>query len=315
MIDTLPADVLAEAQVIFFYGSPFGSTQGPARVTPAAFVAQQAAAGKAIWGGYFPGSDPASALAEAEAAPRDTGVWVDLEPEVEADEQSLAWCAAFGDFMLANGMPCGIYSHEGTCADLAGHFSAQWWDGQPQPTSLPSATAIQYGQQTASNGVPFDRDACDAYFLDPPAPVATIQQDLVAYVSTHLGTEVDVPGWPGPNDPECTDWALSWFLHRGGNGGLVHGNAVAWAGQDWTASGWVWVANTPTNMPSIGDIVTWGPTPSLGIGAAGHTGIVYDNVTVMSLETADQNWGANRDVELETHSYVGVLGWHTPSKP
>jgi hypothetical protein len=100
------------------------------------------------------------------------GVVVDIEPGVEKDAWTLSVAASFGDYMAANGMPACVYSHEATCAKLAAHFTAQWWDGQAKPATLPSRVAVQYGQQTASNGVIFDLDACDSYFvnLDPPAP-------------------------------------------------------------------------------------------------------------------------------------------------
>ncbi len=165
MIDTLPASVVAGASVIFFYGSAFGSTQGPARVTPSAWVNAQIEGGKPAWGIYFPGCNPASAYAQAASEPRDTGVVMDLEPGFEEDAQSLEWCQAFGQYMLAQGMPCVIYSHQATCAKLAASFDGQWWDGQSKPTALPPGVAAQYGQQTASNGVAYDLDACDGFYL------------------------------------------------------------------------------------------------------------------------------------------------------
>ena len=139
---------------------------------------------------------------------------------------------------------------------------------------------------------------------------------LSQYVQEHLGQVVDVPGWP--DEPECTDWSLSWFINQGGNGSQVHGNAAQWASQNW--AGWVFIPNTPTNLPAPGDIIIWGAAPSLGISVDGHTAVAYRNITVSGLTSADQNWPDGSPVALVNHSYVGVLGWQhqiapTPTPP
>jgi hypothetical protein len=310
MIDTLPAGILAAANVLFFYGSPFGSTQGPARVTPAAFVNGQLASGKPCWGIYFPGCDPAQAYAQAMSAPADTGVVMDLEPEFEQDAQSLIWCQQFGAYMLAHGMPCAIYSHQATCEALAAYYDAQWWDGQGQPTVVPVRTAIQYGQQVVG-GTPYDTSACDTYFLTaapaPPPPPSLIS--LAAFVAQDNGQLVTVPGWP--TEPECTDLALSWLMSQGISGGSVHGNAVQWASE--SIPGCQWIPNSPTNMPAPGDVPVWGPYAPLGVGADGHVDIAYQAIAVMSFLGFDQNWPTGSLAHLQTHSYGGVLGWQHPT--
>jgi hypothetical protein len=162
-IDRLPADVLATFRVLFPYGPNLGAHGGPARQTPQAWTAAQP---QPKWCIFFPGADPAQALAYTRSV-HAVGVVVDIEPGVENDAWTLAQASAFGDYMRANGMPCAVYSHQATCESLAAHFAAQFWDGQPEPASVPARVAIQYGQQTASNGVAYDLDACDSYFLNP----------------------------------------------------------------------------------------------------------------------------------------------------
>jgi hypothetical protein len=184
MIDTLPANVLATFAVLFPYGPNLGAHGGPGRQTPQAWTAAQP---QPKWVVFFPGANPAQALAYARAVGA-VGVVVDIEPGVEQDAWTLSVSASFGDYMIANGMPVAVYSHKATCAKLAAHFTAQWWDGQAKPVSLPARVAVQYGQQTASNGVIFDLDACDSYFVDPnpqpdpPPPTATEDTDM-GYIS------------------------------------------------------------------------------------------------------------------------------------
>ena len=132
---------------------------------------------------------------------------------------------------------------------------------------------------------------------------------LQAFVTENLGKVVDVPGWP--TDPECTDWALAWLLSQGGPGGQVRGNAVAWAGETW--DGWIFIENTPTNMPAPGDIVVWGQNATEEIGPNGHVDVAYDSIAEMSFRGADQNWPEGSPVALVGHTYTGVLGWQHPT--
>jgi hypothetical protein len=163
MLDTLPAATLASFAVLFTYGPNLGAHGGPGRQTPQAWTAAQP---QPKWVVFFPGANPPQALAYARAVGA-VGVAVDIESGVEQDAWTLSVSASFGDYMAANGMPACVYSHEATCAKLAAHFTAQWWDGKAKPVSLPDRVAVQYGQQTASNGIIFDLDACDSYFVNP----------------------------------------------------------------------------------------------------------------------------------------------------
>jgi hypothetical protein len=196
MIDTLPAATLASFAVLFPYGPNLGAHGGPGRQTPQAWTAAQP---QPKWVIFFPGANPAQALAYARAVGA-VGVAVDIEPGVEQDAWTLSVAASFGDYMIANGMPVAVYSHEATCAKLAAHFTAQWWDGQAKPATLPSRVAVQYGQQTASNGVIFDLDACDIYFvnLDPPAPSPDPPEAEMRQIIFSATVVNQVPSGPPP---------------------------------------------------------------------------------------------------------------------
>lgn len=126
----------------------------------------------------------------------------------------------------------------------------------------------------------------------------------LSWLARFLGVPIDYDGADGP---QCVDAVNSYLtLERGVH--AVSGNAVDIARQ--RIAGAVWVANTPTNAPSPGDVVVWqGGVPALGIGQYGHCAIALlaDSVTLLS---ADQNWAGHRYLAVQLHTYVGVLGWH-----
>lgn len=92
----------------------------------------------------------------------------------------------------------------------------------------------------------------------------------------------------------------------------VPGNAIAFAGKK--LPGFSWVANTRWNAPRQGDIPVWGPSPTIGTGAAGHVAIalIADGESLLTL---DQNWPKGSPVAVVHHAgYDGVLGWQTPHR-
>lgn len=72
--------------------------------------------------------------------------------------------------------------------------------------------------------------------------------------------------------------------------------------------GFVFIANTPDNVPQEGDIVEWGRSSNL---PWGHIGI-FRRGDVMHLVTFDQNWPLHSPAHEQAHTYVGVSGWHRP---
>lgn len=126
----------------------------------------------------------------------------------------------------------------------------------------------------------------------------------LAFANRHLGQRVTAPEGLGG---ECVDLVNLWLVESRGLA-VVHLNAVDWARTK--LPGLVWVENAPTNVPPRGAIVVWGDDASIGTGIFGHIAL---NLTAdgMQLCSLDQNWGAEL-VQLELHSYRGVLGWHVP---
>ena len=67
------------------------------------------------------------------------------------------------------------------------------------------------------------------------------------------------------------------------------------------------IENTPTNVPSTGDIIIWGK----GVGQYGHIAICAD-ANVNAFISVDQNWPVGSITHFQTHNYKHVLGWLTP---
>jgi len=71
---------------------------------------------------------------------------------------------------------------------------------------------------------------------------------------------------------------------------------------------WVWVANTPTNVPQPGSVVIWDRSPTLPWGHCA-TFIRGDQI---HLFTFDQNWPYGSKCHEQAHTYQGVAGWYLP---
>ncbi len=69
-----------------------------------------------------------------------------------------------------------------------------------------------------------------------------------------------------------------------------------------------YIVNTPTGVPSQGDIIVWGVMPG---NAYGHIAI-YDNGNVNDFVSLDQNWPVGSLTHLQSHNYNYVLGWLHP---
>ena|ERR1035437_6696881 len=64
------------------------------------------------------------------------------------------------------------------------------------------------------------------------------------------------------------------------------------------------IANTPTGIPSDGDIIFW----NTGVGSAGHVAIFISG-TANSFTSFDQNWPVNSPCHTQGHTYANVAGW------
>lgn len=67
------------------------------------------------------------------------------------------------------------------------------------------------------------------------------------------------------------------------------------------------VDNTPSGVPSAGDIIIWGDS----VGTYGHIAICVSG-TSRSFTSFDQNWPVGAKCSLVNHKYTGVLGWLHP---
>jgi len=65
------------------------------------------------------------------------------------------------------------------------------------------------------------------------------------------------------------------------------------------------VANTPTNVPTVGDIPIYGQTADT---PEGHICVFVDG-DVKSFRSIDQNYPTGSSTHLQTHTYDGLLGW------
>lgn len=123
----------------------------------------------------------------------------------------------------------------------------------------------------------------------------------LAFAQRYLGAQIDSAGGIGG---ECVDLANQWLTDAYGMGHVFR-NAVDWGNRN--VPGFRWVANGPTNLPAMGDLVVWGATPELGIGVNGHIALSL-GCDVMHIVSLDQNWSGHV-ATLELHRYIGVLGW------
>jgi hypothetical protein len=127
----------------------------------------------------------------------------------------------------------------------------------------------------------------------------------LSFAHTVIGRWVQAPGGIGG---ECVDLANLYLAACRGLG-PVRRNAVDWA--TLTLPNMAWVANTPTNFPSVGSIVVWNEYTAEVIGLYGHIAVCMA-ADQFHMVTLDQNWPVGADVALVLHDYGGVLGWHTP---
>lgn len=67
------------------------------------------------------------------------------------------------------------------------------------------------------------------------------------------------------------------------------------------------IANTPAGIPQEGDIVFWGN------GTYGHVAIFIEGDSKM-LKSFDQNYPTGTPCHIQTHNYIGCLGWLHPKQ-
>lgn len=70
------------------------------------------------------------------------------------------------------------------------------------------------------------------------------------------------------------------------------------------------IPNTPTGVPSRGDVIIWGTT----LGVHGHIAVFVEG-NQNSFNSFDQNYPLKSPCHIQPHTYKGVLGWLKPKTP
>lgn len=70
------------------------------------------------------------------------------------------------------------------------------------------------------------------------------------------------------------------------------------------------ITNTPTGIPTKGDIMVWGQ----GLGADGHVAI-FEEGNENAFASFDQNFPTGSNCHFQTHNYDSVTGWLHPKQP
>lgn len=129
---------------------------------------------------------------------------------------------------------------------------------------------------------------------------------FAAFVAARLGT---FDTFDRIGSAQCVDLVEDYVetvlgkMHIGGNAVDLYDNSNP---RQWTR-----ILNGPANFPFPGGVVTWVPTPSLGIGQYGHCGLAL-LADADHLITLDQDWPPGAPVSVVVHTYTGVHGWLQP---
>lgn len=127
---------------------------------------------------------------------------------------------------------------------------------------------------------------------------------LDEFVAKYIGQRNDFDGYYGT---QCFD--LFQFYNRDVlGGGFVPGNAAYDIANTYPKNLYAYEKNTPTGVPSPGDVMIWGTE----YGPYGHVAIVIE-ANVTSFKCLSQNDPIGRETYIKTYpSYKGVLGWLKP---
>lgn len=130
-----------------------------------------------------------------------------------------------------------------------------------------------------------------------------LQTKASQWLTDNEGQSLDFDGVYGP---QCVDEVQ--FYNRDVVGGpFLYGASAKDIAQTYPTDFYTWTDNSPTNFPSLGDIVIWGTL----VGPDGHIAVCRDG-NPNSFVSLDQNWNYVGSCQFITHSYNGVLGWLTP---
>lgn len=103
---------------------------------------------------------------------------------------------------------------------------------------------------------------------------------------------------------ECVSLTQAWAEVNGVTGTPVFPVAAAKDMVNSRPDFFTWIANTPTGVPSAGDIIVW----NTQVGKWGHTA-VFINGNSTTFNSFDQNWPIGSPAHTQAHNYNGVVGW------
>lgn len=126
----------------------------------------------------------------------------------------------------------------------------------------------------------------------------TLQQFIDAWTGKQVPSRGGITG-------QCVSLVQHWAEDRGVPGTPVFPVAYAYLMAGKRPDYFNWVANTPTGVPSPGDIVVW--NSSWG-GGAGHTGVVV-SANTNTLDVFQQNDPTGSGARIKRYTYAGVIGW------
>lgn len=127
---------------------------------------------------------------------------------------------------------------------------------------------------------------------------------LDEFKTKYEGRSIDFDGWYGA---QCVDEMNQYLVDVLGITNPIQAFPGATAYEIYTNANnpqFDKIANTPTGVPQVGDIVFW----DTSIGSAGHVAIFLSG-DANSFTSLDQNWPTGSVVHEQKHDYNGVCGW------
>jgi hypothetical protein len=129
---------------------------------------------------------------------------------------------------------------------------------------------------------------------------------LSQFIARWSGIGVNLPEDNNPYGFQCVELVNEW-LKELGEPTAPFTNAQDFDDKLKGNPAFTWTANTPTNIPSPGDVVVW---QGLGL-PFGHVAIFVSG-DVNNFTSFDQNFPLNTLPHLQSHTYWNVEGWLHP---
>lgn len=129
---------------------------------------------------------------------------------------------------------------------------------------------------------------------------------LKEFKNKYLGKQVEYHSYGSGALYQCVDLCNQYIVDVLGLDPIIGTHAKDFNSR-YNKEQFEYIENTPTGVPSVGDIVIWGYPAGNGFG---HVAIFLEG-TATRFKSLDQNWSALKVTE-EGHYYTNVIGWLTP---